>query len=203
MSKINIPIPSSSFELIRDRIATILKDELSNQYMISNYDDSIDAEVLIEAINPEDKEELPVVNVSLAADKFSLKDYAGEVKGSIVYNIDVYTNAKTDENAYGDYKSARALQRMLAFCRYILENPVYKTLGYTPPFIQRVYISDMNIANKGRNDALNSMMGRLTFNVEVNENVTLLNAQLIDGFDTTVKLANSSKGYFWDNDYGY
>jgi len=198
MSKITEIIPRHNFELIRDRIGEILKDEINHQFVLT-YDAEIDADILIENINPEDKERLPVINISFASGNYSLKDYHGNIKGSYIYNIDFYTNAKTNSAKDGDYRAAIRLQKLIGLCRYILDNPIYKTLGYAAPLIHRVYCGDINIANSGRNDAVNSMMGRMTFNVEVQESMLLIQPSLIAGFETTVKIDVSGKGYLWAN----
>lgn len=195
MSKINYIIPAQGFELVRERIAAILIDEISNQVVLS-YDTSIDAEVLIESINPQDKEFLPAINVSLATGTW-LNQNQGSKDGTYIYNIDCYTNAPSTEDSAGDYLANAQLQKILGICRAILENPIYKTLGFTPPFIHRVFCSDINFANAGKNDALNSVMGRITFTVTVTENTLNPTPSLIEGYDTTVKIDTTDKGYYY------
>jgi hypothetical protein len=200
MSKIGFVIPPASFEIVRDRIAAILQDELFNQFSIS-YDPEVNATVLIEDIDPIDKSGLPTVNVSFAGGPYDLKNYGATVKGSYQYFIDAYAHSKTTATTTGDYRSAIRLHRLLAILRYVLENPIYKTLGYMPGFIQRVYVSSIDVKNQpGSNDALNSMMGRLTFNVDATESIQLITPELIQGYETTGLIGNSGKGYFMDSE---
>lgn len=199
MSKINTLITNQAFELIRDRIGEILIDEIGNQVQLS-YDSMIDADILIESINPADNTALPIINISFIAGIYDNKDYKQVRANPYTYNIDVYTNGKTKTGKQGDFLAAKALQKIIGICRYILENPIYKTLGYQSPFIERVYISRIDIANIGKNDAINSMMGRLTFNVVVNEQAQLIIPPLIDGYDTAVKIDNSNMGYFYQGE---
>lgn len=200
MGKIVSPIPVSAFELIRDRIADILIDEIEQQAILT-YEPLFDkAEVVVEDINPEDKADLPSVNVTWASATYDSKDYSGAVRANpYVFHVDVYTNAKSTKTIDGSYSSAKKMQMMLRVIRGILENPIYKTLGYKPPYIQRVFISNISLSNAGKNDAMNTMMGRIVFNVVVAENVDLIVPQLIQGYDTTIRIGESNSGYHYNS----
>ncbi len=195
MPKINYPIPLQGYELIRERIAEILIDELGNQVILS-YAPYLDADVFIESVNPEDKEHLPVVNISLAHLEWSNQNQ-GSKDGTYTYHIDCYTNSATTDDNTGDYLANAQLQRILGVIRAILENQLYCTLGFQRPFIQRVYCSEMNFANKAKNDALNSMMGRLSFIVVATETTPGIIPSLIAGYDTEVKIDDTNKGYYY------
>ena len=204
VSRIVKPIYPAAFERIRDRIAEILKAEIAAQVLIT-YDISLeDISIVTESINPMDKSNLPVINVSFAAATYADKDYSGQsmIRATpYVYNIDVYTNAKTSVAQSGDYSSAKLQQKILGICRYILEDPQWKTLGYDvapkcQPFIERVYCSEINIASWGRNDAENSIFGRITFNVVATETNALEDVPIIQGQTTVFNLANSNNNGF-------
>lgn len=183
---------------MRDRIADILYDELDIQSQL-NYDTDLDVEVLIECTNPIDKTEASVIIVSLASGSYANKNQGG-VDGTYTYNIDVFTNSKTTESTAGDKNAALKLQRLLGLCRAILEDPVYRTLGFAAPFISRVNCVDIKIADTGRDDAVNTAMGRLTFNVVLNESSKLLIPNLIEGYDTVVKLGETANGYSYSGE---
>ncbi len=198
MAKINRVIEPENSELVRDRIGEILIDEIGNQVQLS-YDPLIDATVYVERSMPFDKTELPVVSVSLANGMFGNKSQR-EVYGTYAFNIDVFASAKSTKDSSGDTTSAFVLQKIMGICRSILEDPIYITLGFKPPFISRVWCSEMNIASTNKEDATNTAMGRLVFNVLVSEPSKGYRPQLIDGYETVIKIGNSSDGYFWNGE---
>lgn len=193
MALITEIIPSQEFELVRDRVAEILIDELANQAALS-YDEDLEVNVFVERSIPFDKTELPAINVSLAQGEFDNKK-APNLDGNYIYNIDVHTSAKSNEEDQGDSRASVKLHKILGKCRAIIENPIYRTLGFNKPSISRVFFSQMDIADPGKQDALNTQMGRLILNVRVPEGVSLLAAGLIEGYDTKVKIGTSSVGY--------
>lgn len=198
MSVIENVIPQQAFERIRDRIGSILLDEINHQVLIS-YDNEIEAGVYIERFVPFDKTEMPAINVTLARGSYDNKNSIS-ADGTYNYSIDVYTSAKSSDAKKGDSLSAVRLHRLLGICRAILENPQYKTLGFAAPFIARVSVVDINIAEPIKQDAISVIMGRLTLAVRVPENVELITPRLIEGYDTTVKLGLTNKGYQFSGD---
>ena len=113
---------------------------------------------------------------------------------------DCFTNSKTTDVQDGDQKSMFKLHRILGICRAILENQIFKTLNFTPPFICRTSIDSINIANPNGNDATNQTMGRLAFTVVFHEETLALTAPIIDQWYTTVKLDTTNQGYVY---YGH
>jgi len=198
MSKITAIIPPQSFEIIRDRIAEILIDEIDGQAVLnySAYLESVKVfveETIIDAVTT------PTINVSVAAGTYSNKTQ-GSASGLYIYHIDVYTSAKSTNDAPGRKISALRLHKLLGLVRYILEDPIYKTLGIVPGTIERTMSSEINIRQAQAQDAHNIVMGRLTFQVQARESNALLSANLISGFETKIKLNETQKGYFWEGE---
>lgn len=195
MAKINQIISSQAFELVRDRIAEILNEELDNQFILSG-DYDLDLEVTVESNFPlTNKEDFPLVNVSLTNGKYDNKDSGGNVVGLYQYNVDVFANSKTPKEGQGDRLASIKMQKVIGICRSILEDPIYKTLGYTPPFVSRVFVSEMNISEPSKDDALNTIIGRLVFNVQVPEQCKLITPTLIEGYETRVRINNTTRGF--------
>lgn len=188
-------IPPQGFEIVRDRIGEILADEILSQ-VTKSYNEDIDADVYVERSNQNDKTELPLINISLSTGSYDNKNQ-GHVNGTYIYDIDIYTNAKSTDELGGDVLAAMKLQRIMGVCRAILENPIYKTLGYEPGFILRTGCSDLNIAvpGAGKLDTLNTLMGRLSFSVVIIESTTLIVPVLAAGYDTTIKMELTEDGY--------
>ena len=207
MAKINHNIPPQNFELVRNRILDILIDELGNQY-IYTYDPDFNAlNFKLEFYNAIDKTEVTTIVVSLVNGQYGeRKDYRGSIAATYQYAVDIYTNAKTNPQNPGITISTVKLHKFLGICRCILEDPQYKTLGYVPGFIARVWVSELQIAQpkqeQGLKDALNTMMGRLTFNVALTETADLIKPTLATGYDTKVKIENTLLGYqYTTNNY--
>lgn len=197
MSKITKEINQQNFEFIRDRILQILVDEFEGQFILS-YDDDLDLSVYVERSTPIDKTEIPAIVISLSNGNYNNKNQ-GCVDGTYVYNIDFFTNAKSSEGISGDTLAATKLQKIMGVGRAILEDPIYKTLGVTPPFVMKTFVSEMNIAQQNKEDAENTSMGRLLFNVVSTETTTPIVPSLIEGFKTAIKIDQSGKGYFYSS----
>lgn len=197
MSKITAKITRQGWEYIRDRIAEILADELNAQVTMDYPSVDIDAQVWVERTNSFDKTELPAINVSLATGSWENKNQ-GSQDGTYIFNIDCYALAKTKGADSGDTLSAIKVQRLLGICRYILEDPIYKTLGFEPPFIMRTGCKDVNIASPPNEDEKNVAMGRITFSVTANEKNQLLVPKLIAGYKTQIKVNGTDEGYLYE-----
>lgn len=198
MSRIPDIIQPAGFELIRDRLGEILTDEIDTQAMLT-YDTYFEkVKVWAERATPFGKEELPAVNITLHGGDYSNKNYGSSVDGEYKFNIDIHTNSAGEANTPGDKLAAIKLQKLIRLCRSILENSVYKTLGFAPGFIMRVGYSGFLIADMGdKPDAANTSMSRLVFVVACNETTPALNVNLIAGYETHIKLHETDNGYFY------
>jgi len=193
LSKITTIIPIQNFELIRDRVAQILTDELAQQFVLSGDADN-NATVFLERTIPVDKTETPLVNVNL--NRVSLETQVQVNTDAVVlFNIDVYHSSKSDSTNAGDQLAVLKLHRLMGICRAILEDPQYKTLGFATPFIMNRHVESLDIAESGKQDAVSFSMGRLVFSVKIPENTALLVPTVAAGFDTSLTLELTAKGY--------
>lgn len=201
MPKILTVIGPRAFEIIRNRIAEILTDEIAEQAALTSDLDFLNTEVFISSGGPEDMENLSRINVSLLNGNFgndSRKSYDGKVKASYLYAIDVYTNASNTKDSAADYLATVKCEKLIGLCFAILDNPIYRSLGYdAKSFIERVKCNDFNFRSKNKVDSLNTEMGRLVFEVQADETVDLLTASVLSEFETKLTLDVSDKGYFY------
>lgn len=198
MAQIKGIIPPQYFEVIRNRIAEILVDELDGQVLLT-YDTDLEATVYIERFVPFDNTEMPAINVSFSGGDYN-NQTVRDVDGSYSYFIDVFTRANTTDNDRGDKLAMFKLHKLLGVCRAIIQNPIYKTLGFEPPFLMSRQISNISIAAPKEGEVLSVVMGRLILTIVAPEDIQLLTAKLIDGFDTQVKLVLTDKGYIYSGD---
>jgi hypothetical protein len=198
MAKITTLIPLQNFEKVRDQIAIILADELSNQATLAG-DQQINATVSSERFIPFDKTSMPALNVLLSRGNYA-SGTTIDADGVYTYFIDVYTAAKTIGTTRGDTLATTRLHRILGLVRAILEDTQYLTLGFTRPSIENTTVSDISIAEPSNNqDAASIIMGRVTFMVRVTETVKLLTGVPLTLSNTEVKLGLTDKGYIYEN----
>ena len=192
-------IPAQQFEVIRDRIATILADEIAAQALIAPLTPELDATVHLERFVPFDKTDMPCVNVVFANGSYDNQD-ARFANGDYKFFIDVYTKAKTTVTDGGDKLATFKLHSLLGICRAIFANPQYDTLAFARPSIQRVTIVDIAVEQpQNTQDGSSVIMGRLTLDVRACESVQLLTANNISGWETSVKMDETETGYQFSN----
>lgn len=196
MSKIDQLIPKRNFELVRDRIGEILLDEWNAQNITYNNPTKIKS-IWVARTRPFDPSELPAINVSHAGAKYADKHQNNKV-GTVQYFIDVYAHAKGTKERAGDELSDALCDSILAICDYILEDSKYYHLGYEPGFIASLGVIEIQKAQADKDDAKNISMGRLIFNVKMGESNKFIEPNMIQGYGTTMKLGNTTKGYIWE-----
>jgi hypothetical protein len=194
MSLINGIIQPQAFEVIRDQLGAILAVEVFNQSVLNGNDENLNAKIWIERFIPFDKTEFPSISVALMKGVYSGQTVQ-QADGTYSYNIDVFASAKSKNGEKGDSMAMVRLHRLLGICRSILDDPKYKTLGFSKPFIMSKHIGELHIAEPGHGDALSSVMGRLIINVKAPENYELISAAMLSMNTTIVKLEETEKGY--------
>lgn len=197
-AKINTLISAQSFEIIRDKIALILGEELPNQATLAA-NPKLNATVYVERYSPPNSSELsevPIVNVLLGQGDYSNQDVT-QSTGTYLYFIDIYTKAKANEDNGGDTRAIISLQKILGVCRGILEATQYLTLGFTYPFVMGRKINSIQIAGPSDPGTDSLVRGRLILEVKVPEYQEQVTANVLDGTDTTVRIDTSPQGYLW------
>lgn len=196
MSLILNAIQPRGFELIRNRIAEILAEEIPNQSLLIA-DPSLNAKVWMERFVRFDHTELPSINVSLVQGEFN-PSFLGKKTGEYQFDIDVYSKGKSTQENGGDTLSTILLHRITGIIDAILSNPVYKTLGFIPPFIGGTRIQNIKIADPQKNmDTESVVMSRLSFFVRCEEITELIQPSTLDSHQTQVKMSLTDKGYLW------
>jgi len=195
MSKILNPILKQDFELIRDKIKSILDDELASQALLQPLEEVLGAQVFVERFHPFNLEELPAVNVMFTSSSPN-SESAFEKSMSHSYFIDCYTKGKSDATDDGDKKSLFDLQRLCGVVSEILRSSQYLTLDFPSGLIENKNVSGIKIAEQRDNqDASSVMMGRVTFDVRsVGFNESAVGIQVAESI-TQVKIDESENGH--------
>ena len=194
-AKITEIIAEQSFEILTKEVGAILLLELDNQLNLEACSSGIDLGVFIERIEPVDKSEDVVVNVSLNNVNYdNHNEFTSQ--GTHTFNIDVYAfgEASTDETANDNVRIK--LQKITGWIRYILQSTKYKTLGFAPGFIGGTYVQSINFDDSfGKEDGAMTRMSRLVFSVRASEFQDSDELLAFTGNDTTIKLDLTDKGY--------
>lgn len=194
MPKINSIINPQKYEVIRDRIAEIIVDEIEGQKALGN---NIGLKYLyLENHIPVSHTSLPCIVISTSKGTYKNKSQIS-IDGNYDFYIDIIAKKKATTNENGDKLSAVYVQKVVGMIRTILESPVYNTLGFTKPFSCRSIISGIEFGTIKDVDEENVQLGRLTFNIDVPESMKFVDPVLIYEYVTSVKLGESNSGYLF------
>lgn len=196
---INTIIPDDNFEIIRDKIAVILLEELQNQSLLQSNPLLDISKVWIERRTPFNMSELPAINVSIGEYDNTNKTLRQREK-SVKYYIDSYVSQKHYESNDADELSGKGAWKVVRNCEYILQHPVYKTLGLQPGPIKHTEVQRVQAGEADTGDSAKCMVLRLEFVVEQFSTETPLTIEEVTGLDTTVKLYETEKGFYYQLD---
>lgn len=193
---INYFIAKQNYELILERIGAIIILELENQAVNFYNSDADNISVYVENTSAFDKVDAASISISLAPGAWDNR-HAGYVRGTYGYYVDTFTNAKTTKDAKGSFSSAVQANRIMGMVRAILEDPIYKTLGYDPGNVGNVKVTNYEIGEirKVEQDATNSRINRLFVEIQAAENDQLLTGVALSQALTLIKLELTQHGY--------
>ena len=196
MAYLNSIVPLQQFELIRDRIALIISEELTQQLYLGITGIDPTFTVFVERFSQPNISEFPIINVSLLEGDYDNQDARSD-DGIYSFAIDVYTASKTKADGFpGDTSSMMKLQRFMGVIRAIFRNPIYRTLLFPAPSISSVRVSKIAIAQpKDDHESMNVMQGRVLLKVRVPESVELGDTFLPSALFTTWVISDSGQGY--------
>jgi len=202
MAEINEILTARKFELIRDRIAEIIADELLNQSVLNN-DPQMNAKVWLERLVPMSQQELPAVNVFAADGKFDRFTTESQT-GEYIFAIDVFTRGATEGSTAeqrGDLISTKRMMRLVGVIQAILSHWKFCKLAFTGNFIDRVEVQSIKLMEPVKAaDNSNVAKGRILLMVKAEETIAPFDPQLIAGYDTTVMLHETQMGYVFSGD---
>lgn len=198
MATITESIGTQGFELVDNRIAEILVEEIANQQALQSYDD--DVAVFSERIIPFDKSEDVAITVAFREadyDGFTTKDS----QGNCIYFIDIFTSGVGDSEVTASESARLKLFRYIGLIRYILSSGKFLTLGFPPGLIGGKYLKKItldtdysNFGNHSNYDGSNIRFARIMFVVRVQENQLLWDGVALQGNNSKITYENSLYG---------
>lgn len=194
-AKITSIIPPQKFEVVRDRIALIVTEELANQAALGVSVADL-KKVYIDRIVPPNLAELPMANVSFKRINYENQTTL-QADGSNTYYVDIFVSSKFTNSERGDTVSSSDAARLGGMVRAIIENPIYRNLDFPAPYLSRVTVDSVEMAelNADNKDANSTIVCRVTITVEMPEKTQLLEGIEADGVIASVKLATTERGY--------
>lgn len=203
MAYINEIIPPQGFDLVANRIAEILTEEISNQVTLQGFEETV--ETYLERIEPFDKAEDVMISVALRQGVFDGQNMR-EVQGTYRYFVDLFVSGYAEEDPEGlvvnpSIISKDKLFRYMGLVRYILSSGKLNNLGFAPGLIGGRYIERFmidtdysNFGNHSNYDGAYIRFARFWYDVRVQENQALWNGTPLEGNDTKFTYENTNKG---------
>lgn len=191
-------IGAQGFELVGNRIAEILVEEIANQIAVQGFEETVEG--FLERIEPMDKSEDVMFSVA-----FREGDYEGQtqrdVQGNCMYFIDLFVSGYGQGETAPSIVSKNKLFRYLGLIRYILSSGKMPTLKFPPGLIGGKYIKKIildtdysNFGNHSNYDGAYIRFARIIYIVRVLENQSLWDGIPLEGNNTQITYENTTKG---------
>lgn len=195
MSNINKQIPIGTLDLVRAKILEILSLELSFQFTEYS-DDDYDLKYQIEQFTALNVDSMSSLNIRFVNSELKSQDQTGSVYTN-TYWAEFYTTNVDKNGLSGSKVGALRLTKILNACRHILKSPVYNRLGLPVQLIGKVTPTDIRVSeskyNQNNQDATDLMYGRLQIEVDCVEDVSFVDRNLIEEYNTIMKMFDSDK----------
>lgn len=191
---LSIKIPAQRFELIRDRIATIIASELENQKNFDN-DLILNAVVWLERFVPFDISELPAISIAFETMKLDQRNPEKSIYDAI-YTLECYCSGSSDDQKRGDVYSSLDSQKLAGKIRYILENPNFLRLGFdsNPSFVVGTEVDEILITKPQENDGNFITLCQLRHKVKLEEDNGKVNPIPAQQYVSQILIENTTKG---------
>jgi hypothetical protein len=205
-AKIGYEIPNQKFELFRDVIGLIIKEELANQFTLTG-DAVFNSDVYIERFVPYNAStELPAVNISFKEIEYTDSSVNYNV-GENMYAIEITTKAYETDDGRADFLSSIKNHKLIGTIAYILSSIEYRTLGLPTGTVMgtslkkiKIYPPDPVYNPTQSTDELSVVTSMILFGVtaadEYND-VSGIDAEgvRIEEIFTNMQIEDSGKGY--------
>ena len=196
MALINTIIGPSGTELIKHRIAAILKTELENQKVLQ--EDTFPINVFVDRMVPIDKAEILVINVRFESiNPESINQHGSQEDAT--FTIDTWAVAKQTSTKRGDLLSTNLRDKITFQIKAILQSNFYVTLGFIPGLIMSSNVQNIEPYEPNNNqDASFVSMARLNNIVRFYQDYKVWEGVEVTNNLTNVKLSNTELGYKYE-----
>jgi len=195
MALINDTIGADLFQQSRDNIAGILLLELPNQATLQQNEDLNFSKIWCERKRPFNASEIPAINLLIDTVNYGAKN-RGQREANPIYTIDVYDSKVSTADEDADKLVSDNSWQIARTIQYILDHPIYSTLGLKPYIYHTEVVSIEAGQAEMTNDNRCSIL-RIKFQVKT---ISVLNGATpitLSQLNTSVKLASTDKGYIY------
>ncbi len=195
MALISKIIPEQGFEIVRDVIGVILKDELESQKEKQPSRITEDINIYSNRIKPFAQSEVFMINISCDSGNYTNRSQSGN-HGGFNYNIDIFATGKESESENGGLNSAKIRDKFNGLITYILSDTHYRTLSLPNGLIMGTTIQSFdNFDSPNSQDAAFTQTCRIVFNVRMAESQSFWEGIGLNTINTDVKLGLTENGY--------
>jgi len=195
MAVISTTVTADLFQQIRDKIASILLDELDNQATLQDNTALSFEKIWMERSRPFNLSEIPAINLSIASVNYNDK-FRGQRNVDATYTIDVY-----DYKVYTDDEDAEQVVtesnwNLIRNIQYILDHSAYANLQLKP-YIFHTEVTGVDSGQGELTDGSRCGILRLKFTVKTISTLDGVAPIDLSQLNTTVTIEQTNKGYYY------
>lgn len=195
MAQINEVVGKDYFQLCRDNIATILLDELPNQAILQANDDLNYSKIWCDRKRPFNASEIPAINLSIESVNYGVKN-RGQRDANPIFTIDVYDSKMSTEFGDADELLSESTWQIARTIQYILDNPIYATLGLAP-YVMHTEVQSIEGGQVGETEDNRCSILRIKFAVKTMSILQGATPVPVSQLTTVVNLAQTNKGFIY------
>ncbi len=195
MAQINEIVGKDYFQLCRDNIATIFLDELPNQATLQANQDLSFSKIWCDRKRPFNSSEIPAINLSIESVNYGPKN-SGQREANLIFTIDVYDSKVSTIDGDADELLSESTWQIARTIQYILDNPIYATLGLSP-YVMHTEIQSIEGGQVGETEDNRCSILRIKFAVKTMSILQGATPIPYSQLATVSKLAQTEQGFIY------
>lgn len=195
MALINEVIGKDYFQLCRDNIASILLLELPNQSTLQDNEDLNFTKIWRDRKRLFNASEIPAINLSIESVNYGVKNRV-QREANPIFNIDIYDSKVSTEDADADELLSESTWQIARTIQYILDNPVYATLGLSP-YVMHTEVSSIESGEAVTSEDNRCSILRIKFTVKTMSILQGATPIPYSQLTTVAKLEQTEKGFIY------
>lgn len=195
MALINEAIGKDYFQLCRDNIASILLNELQSQSTLQDNEDLNFQKIWVDRKRPFNASEIPAINLSIESVNYGVKN-RGQRESNPIFTIDVYDSKVSTEDADADELLSESTWQIARTIQYILDNPIYASLGLKP-YVMHTEVSSIEAGQVEMSNDNRCSILRVKFAVKTMSILEGAAPVPYSQLTTVAKLSQTEKGFIY------
>lgn len=195
MAQINEIVGKDYFQLCKDNIATILLDELQNQATLQANQDLNLSKIWCERKRPFNASEIPAINLSIESVNYGPKN-RGQREANLTLTIDVYDSKVSTIDGDADELLSESTWQITRTIQYVLDNPIYATLGLAP-YVMHTEVQSIEGGQVGETEDNRCSILRIKFIVKTMSILQGATPIPSSQLNTVAKLSQTEQGFIY------